>query len=308
MSDQDPAADGACPLPDASSGKPSPQGLGDALGQHQSALQRHFPLPDLHALSEQARLRAARRRRVGGSLAALFLLLGLGGVWGWDPAYRTETLHTRVGEQRLVALADGSTVFMDTDTRMVVSWHVRSRQVALTQGRARYAVSPALWRPFEVDAGVARVTVTGTVFDMARRDAASALIYLREGSVDVALPERAGTRPEYRLSAGMGVAVHGRNAQLLRQEPASFAGGWQSGQLVFDGVPLAEALAELQRYLPVPVSVDDPMLARLRVSGVFQVARLDQLFDVLPLVWPLRVERASDGAVRLLPAPGSRGR
>ncbi|MFX8164845.1 hypothetical protein ABTL04_21185, partial [Acinetobacter baumannii] len=62
---------------------------------------------------------------------------------------------------------------------------------------------------------------------------------------------------------------------------------WKDGKLMFDRTPLAQAVADINRYRATPAVLTDPALGRLQISGVFDSARTDALLDLLPSILPV---------------------
>jgi transmembrane sensor len=56
----------------------------------------------------------------------------------------------------------------------------------------------------------------------------------------------------------------------------------------FDDTPLAQALAELGRYGPTGITLQDPQLGALRLTGTFDPRHLDNFVRALPRVLPVR--------------------
>lgn len=279
--------------PPPSSPRPLPPGDapaddGDAIARHRDALLRHFPMPRADEL--------APRRLPKGTLATLALCLLLGTLW-WDPAYRAEHHATVVGERRDLALADGSRIVLDADSRVAVAWRLRSRRITLERGRARFEVEPSVWRPFHVAAGATQVRVVGTTFDVQRHGERVAVTVI-EGRVAVTPGEDALAR--LLLLPGYQVVVDGRSAGRPAQVDIAARTAWTAGRLEFDRTPLAEALAELQRYLPEPVALDGAGLARLQVSGVFDSGRAEEALELLPHILPVALVRDPGGGVRIV--------
>lgn len=259
----------------------------DAIARHRDSLSRQFPMPRAEALKP--------RRLPKGTLASLALCLLLGALW-WDPAYRGEHHATAVGERRELALADGSKITLDADSRVSVAWRLRSRRVALEKGRAQFQVERSPWRPFHVDAGTADVRVVGTTFDV-QRSGGRVEVTVVEGRVAVTPRSDATQRL---LMPGYQLVVDGSSARRPVQIDVAARTGWIAGRLEFDRTPLAEALAELQRYLPEPVLLDGPGLGHLQVSGVFDSARAEEALDLLPHILPVQVVHGRGGDVRIL--------
>lgn len=280
-----------------SSCPPSGDDLEHLLAGEREALKALFPLPPAGTM--QTALKRSRARR-GKQAAVLAVALAVATFWA-DPAYRTESYETRIGERRTVALADGSRLTLDTATRVTVSWHLRSRRSTLEAGRVSYAVAPAVLRPFDVSAAALDIRVVGTVFDV-RRDAHETSVTVREGRVRVTAPEQAealltpGERIQFATDADGGAAA----LRLGHVDPAA-AAAWADGRLAFERTPLSAALAEVGRYHAAPIRLHGEHLGELQVSGVFDSARSDQFLALLPRILPLRVSRAADGGVDVEP-------
>jgi transmembrane sensor len=189
------------------------------------------------------------------------------------------------GQQLSASLPDGSVLFIDALSRADVLFYRDRREVRLPQGQIFFTVAPDAARPFHVLAGGARVRVTGTRFSVRHfPDDAAADVRVRvaEGRVEVSGETADGrpTRP-VELAAGQGLLVGGAGAL----------------------VPLAEALAEFERYGPTGLVVRDPAVARLRVGGSFQLRRLDLFLHALPRLLPVRLERRG-GVTEIVRADG----
>ncbi|MFT4045629.1 MAG: FecR domain-containing protein [Solimonas sp.] len=262
-----------------------------ALARHREALRERFPLPP-----------ARPHRRRAAAVTTLLLVLTGAALW-CDPAYRHERYETAIGEQRRLALRDGSTVTLDTGSRLELSWHLRSRRAVL-DGQALFDVARAAWRPFRVAAGDARVRVVGTAFNVREADGgASTLVTVLRGRVAV----RAAADGGDELLLGIGERARVRAGQVSAEARVDTARGlpWTQGRLVFERTPLRDVLAEIQRYRRAPLTLTEPRLGALPLSGVFSVARSDDLLDLLPRMLPVRVERGADGAVRIDAAPAA---
>ena len=76
------------------------------------------------------------------------------------------TYRTGLGEIRTFALADGSRVTLDTNSRIRVSISSNERHVVLDEGRARFKIRNAFSSPFIVVTRAGKVIAQGQVFDV----------------------------------------------------------------------------------------------------------------------------------------------
>jgi len=203
---------------------------------------------------------------------------------------------TGVGEQRLVQLADGSRVRLDTDTRVAVRFSGERRLVRLQRGQAMFDVAHDAHRPFIVEAGAADVRALGTRFDV-RRDAGHVRVTLVEGRVEVRPTGGAPTaavilRPGEQVFANGGLS-HPRPADI------SAATSWVDGRLLFHAIPLRQAVAEMNRYSRRRIVLTAPDVADETVSGAFDTGNVDGFVSAVSRLHGLRTEN-DDKEIRLL--------
>jgi len=213
-------------------------------------------------------------------------------------------LQTAVGARSTYALEDGSDITLNTNSKVRISFGPGSRNVTLLSGQAFFEVAKDKSRPFIVTVGDREVIAVGTQFDVEMK---------REG-VRVALLEgRVNVRPTRASSAGEKGGSHAvlNAGQILFAEKGSgrvtiktsdIAGllSWREGRVRFEETPLAEAVAEMNRYSTTPIRIADPRIAGLRISGAFRagqsrsfVSSVTDLFPVKATSTPSDVELRS---------------
>jgi len=111
-----------------------------------------------------------------GTLAASALI--------WWPIVSGQVIQTDRGERREVALADGSVVQIDPETRLRVAFEAAARRVFLERGRALFRVAKNPKRPFLVQAEHTTVRAVGTAFAV-ERGGESVIVTVAEGRVGV---------------------------------------------------------------------------------------------------------------------------
>ena len=284
-----------------------------APGSLADALKLYFPsreavLAEARAQTETQAHRRRRARRVTGAAASLLVL---GWVAWQDPVWQSETLTTTVGQQSRHVLGDGSRVTLNTDSRLTVERRLLSRRLVLHRGEAAFTVTDG-WRPFIVTSGGIAVRDIGTVFAVRRLDDGSQVTVL-QGIVEVSFSRarskatspailltegrRLRTRDEARTDTAGPTPAASDTAFPVETVNVAAAGAWQQGRLVFDGTPLRDAVAEIQRYLPESIILADAETGDLRLSGVHDIQGIRALLDSLPKALPVRLEPRADGGV-----------
>lgn len=228
--------------------------------------------------------------------AALLLACGLAAVMAPHLDWRQGERHaTRIGENRTIALADGSRLTLNTATRLRTatgSGVGAARKVWLDSGEAWFDIAHDPDHPFVVEAGASRITVLGTRFSV-RRDGPDTLVLVEQGRVRVS---RAGhdaatlelTRnQEARTQSGRLVRLDHTRAELAQRL------AWREGRIVFDQATLAEAATEFNRYNERKLVVDDPQAAAVRIGGSFAPSNVDGFVHLLEQGFGLKARRGS---------------
>jgi transmembrane sensor len=204
-------------------------------------------------------------------------------------------LTTRVAEIRAVRLDDGSGVILDTDTVLATRFTPRLRQVRLLRGRARFAVADEA-RPFVVDVGRGDVETRAAVFDVSAPGGRAIAVTALRGRIEAA----GGSQERTSLAQGQRLLVDGGAARLA---PADGGLAWPQGRLDFHATPLAAVVAEANRYSAQTISLADPSIGALQVSGVFKAGANADLAAGLAVMFGLQVSRDRAGGLTLSRAP-----
>jgi transmembrane sensor len=218
------------------------------------------------------------------SIAASLLLIAGASLFAWDRFYRAPIYATAVGEQRTLTLLDGSTVELNSHSRVRVRFTANERDVDLLEGQALFHVAKNPARPFIVDSSGTRVRAVGTQFDVNRTNAGT-IVTVLEGkvavtgnfpgvSVDPGSPPVLASTPadgvqNVFLTAGDQLTVSPQTAPTPTRPNVAAATAWTHRQVILDSAPLAKVAEEFNRYSVRKLIVEDSGVTPLRLSGVF---------------------------------------
>ncbi|MFC4313156.1 FecR family protein [Steroidobacter flavus] len=229
------------------------------------------------AAAQERSRRFREKRSIWLSAAATVLLMVATGAYFFTHRIDTQIYQTQVGEQRRVVLADHSTVTLNTDTVLTVKLSDKSRRIEMQRGEAFFSVAHDTSRPFEVIAAGGLVRAVGTEFGVEiKRD--DVTVSVLEGAV-VVLPKQSDPVSGLpHLTANMAVSYRGGGAiGAVQTADVRRITAWREGKLVFDQVPLADAIAEFNRYSPRKVQVGSVIIGSRPVSGVLQIGDMSSL-------------------------------
>jgi len=222
-------------------------------------------------------------------LAGVGLLAITGGSGLFWRSASAKVYETDVGEQKHVALDDGSQLFLDAQTRMSVAFSDTERTVDMQYGRANFRVVPDLKRPFVVEAAQSRIVATRCNFDVRCEDG-QVQVVLIHGEADVKPAARDGRSQTLRSGERL---VASNDVEKLDKPDLTRVLAWQTGYQNFDKEDLAQAVEEMNRYSTARLEVD-PSVAGLKVSGVYRVGDNGAFARSLAKLLPIAVRQNGD--------------
>lgn len=217
------------------------------------------------------------------SAALLLIALWLPqGTWlGWYA-----DVATAPGEVRTLELGDGTILTLNGATALDWTFSEGRRAVRLYRGEVDLQVAKDASRPFIVEAGPARIRVTGTHFDV-DYDGRDVVLAVTEGQV------HASDATDQPLPVGANQQVRWSGDQLQAVQPldARQQLAWQRGKLVFRAQPLAEVFAALERSQRQRVIFLDDSVRELKVTGVFALDDPQAVLRAIESALPVRLVR-----------------
>ncbi|MGS2723463.1 FecR family protein [Porticoccus sp. GXU_MW_L64] len=236
---------------------------------------------------------------VGYALAG-FLVIGL--LVAYQFTGETEITQlaysTKIGEQRQVALEDGSQILINTASTVTVDFQDNQRRIELQQGEAYFMVEKQPDRPFTVFTPQFKVTAIGTAFNV-RLDGSHQVI-VTEGTVQVAQHQSENNKTILLTageSAGMGL-VPEKNAAVNPDVELA----WHKGILNFHRKTLQQAVTEFGRYSNVHFYVMDPQLQQTMIGGSFKIGDTQAFMSALSESLGVTFKRVGDKRIDIIHA------
>ncbi|MGU3495732.1 FecR family protein [Xanthobacteraceae bacterium A53D] len=247
--------------------------------------------PAIHAPARRA---PSLRRWAYGAIAATAAVLVVGSALDLPMMLEADAM-TATGEIRTLALADGSSVELNTASALAIDYSASERRIRLLRGEAVFTVAKDAARPFVVEAASGNAVARGTVFAVSK-DGEQATVTVLESRVGVSYPEAA--RP-VELSAGEAVGYSPRGVGTVRVVDADTETAWRRGKLVFVDRPLGEVIAELNRYYAGRIQIVDGSISSEPVSGVFDIRDPVRVLDAVEETLGLQSTRLTSYLVLL---------
>jgi transmembrane sensor len=202
-----------------------------------------------------------------------------------------DTYVTPVGGRKIITLADGTRIELNTDSVLRIRGGA-VRQVALLRGEAYFDVRHNGADPFAVTASGYRITDLGTKF-LVRASTDLVRVSVIEGSAAVTPISGQKAQRSALLLPG-DVAVANAGGLTVKKEPVASvetALGWRRGLLTFKDTQLADAVAEFNRYNTHKLRIEGAEVGHLKINGTFQAENADVFATSVQELFGLRISK-----------------
>ena len=196
-------------------------------------------------------------------------------------------------------LADGSTIRLNTNTRITVRYDRAQRHISLYQGEVFFEVVRDPERPFVVATERGNVRALGTAFAVRLKDRGIS-VTVTEGRVAI----ENGVQPQQASTTGHSKAGQTTPATPMHEPIVLEAGqsydesksdvvikvpdsdiqrqlAWQDRLFEFSDTRLEEVVEEVGRYTSQRIIIEDPELRALKFDGIFRTRDTAPLFEAL---------------------------
>jgi len=194
-------------------------------------------------------------------------------------------------------LSDGSSVVLNSDTRLVVpgKFAQASRTVELT-GEAFFEVKPDVEKPFIVRAGSGQIKVMGTSFHVKAYPGSDLDVYVETGRVELsALDSISGDTLKIVLKAGERGTIGWVTGEIRRagdMVPDELF--WVNRKLIFQETRLSLVFDLLRKHYKADIGVKESAILDCMLSATFTDESIGQILEVVAASFELTVSREKE--------------
>ena len=204
-----------------------------------------------------------------------------------DQVPKNSELVTKKGEKITLLLSDGTTVYLNSDSKLSYPYTFRGKEriVELT-GEAYFSVKHDTSKPFKVISGSTITTVTGTQFNIRNRNNKVSIV-VAKGSVRAAdiKSEKVVNLTKGEMASFNSAGSYIKNANVNLNNYLA----WRSNKLFFSKTPLDEAMNEIERYYDVNVEIESDSARKKTISGIFETESLDNVLSIISLTLDVKI-------------------
>lgn len=206
----------------------------------------------------------------------------------------THTIHVPKGGEYMLVLADGSKVYLNSETSLTFPTFFEGdeRIVELT-GEAYFKVEKGE-KPFIVHTPEMQIRVFGTSFNVnAYADNPYAVATLVEGSVEVNTPNTPTPIP---LKPGENLNINKVTHQISVSEvDTDMYTAWVNGEFIFRNHSLQDILTQLARWYDFTIEYKNPSIQHMKFTGSAEKNRsLDYLLNMISAVTDVKYKTNND--------------
>ena len=193
--------------------------------------------------------------------------------------------HSPRGEITPFKLADGSRIWLDTDSALNIDYSPTQRALKLLNGRVMIETAADPLRPLTIVTTQGKMRALGTRFSVQVLSETTEL-QVFQGAVKVfpaGISDTSIVRAGQMITFGQGTI--GTVSPLHNADPA-----WPHGLLQVDNLPLSEFIERLSAYRHGYLGCD-PSVSDLTVTGTFPLHDTDMALDMLTNALPVQLNR-----------------
>lgn len=267
-------------------------------------------------------------RRHALAAAATVALAAFLGVWGMQQysgsdaprnavTAQTDAYETGIGEHASFSLSDGSTLALNTNSRVSLRYTNSNRLLRLERGEMHIQVAKDVSRPLSVMVGDRVAQAVGTEFNVEITDDNRIELVVTEGIVVVGVVDARSSERDtdtpLALEASSMVVAAGQEVKIdsaaepsrkiepkpLNADEIAVKLSWREGNLIFRGESLEEAISEVNRYTTVKFVFLDEESKKVAVAGLFKAGDVEGLLTTLRQNFNVSYERVAEDRIAL---------
>lgn len=233
--------------------------------------------------------------------AVLVVMIISGNIW--LAPQQGDHYQTDRGERLLVHFSDGSSAYLGPLSELTVHYSERRRSFLLASGEGFFDVAHDKNRPFVVTTAYGIFEAVGTKFNVLVKENKAELAVV-EGVVKVSSSDTAvDQQTDFKLATigEEAVVQQSGNVAILHNGDVESVAAWTSGQLVFRGESVSDAIEQVNLHSKHRLILRDSALAQKPLYGVFNIGDSQGFVDALKAAFDVRSVDAGDSTL-IVPA------
>ncbi|HSI75432.1 MAG TPA: FecR domain-containing protein [Lunatimonas sp.] len=188
-----------------------------------------------------------------------------------------ETVQNARGIRRSVTLADGSRIFLNSQSTIGIHKRFSTNRIVRLQGEAYFEVAKDSLHPFIVHTEELETRVLGTAFSVQAFKDMPQVVAVREGKVNV--KQVASNSISETLTENEQLTVTETNFGKITKIDPQLVFAWVEGTIIFNRKPIREALNELSEWYDLEGLEIDNISENCKVTGTYTKMKLVDILE-----------------------------
>ncbi len=217
------------------------------------------------------------------AMAASIFVVAL--IWQLLPVAAIAPIELASAKGQVVThqLSDGSSLTLNGDSKVRVSFSHEHRRIEILHGDAHFSVASDKMRPFTVSYSGQQVTALGTQFTLTTRPELELLVTEHSVRLD-------GEGGQFVVQQGKGMVKRGQWLKIPESNLPD-AAAWRRDELVFNRTPLNQVLNTIQARVSAPIRLVQLTLLNEPVSGRFSLKEPEKALGMIATGLSLELEK-----------------
>ncbi|WP_405330300.1 FecR family protein [Leeuwenhoekiella sp. LLG6367-2.1] len=227
------------------------------------------------------------RRKIMAYAAIFVAIIGVGVLSNYLYNGRLTIESTSRGEKRTVLLADGSKIFLNSNSRISYPKNFKTNRTVALTGEAFFEVHRDPEHPFSITTGEIETQVLGTTFNINSYNQNEVLVTVSSGKVSVR-----NTRTQEAVYLQKNQQVLFKDSAAAVQSPVNSEDqiAWTKNIISLHDTSLAKTAAILENWYDVQIDFENKEIENLKITGKFKEESLENVFRSIALINNLTID------------------
>lgn len=195
------------------------------------------------------------------------------------------TQITAKGEKKEIFLEDGSVIVLNSNSSITYPEEFETTRNITLVGQAYFKVFRDVKRPFIVQTHDVKVRVLGTSFDINSYNHQNTQVSVISGKVEVTSP----TGNKVQITKNQQTDLIKNSDLQISTENSEDKIAWISNTIMLKNTKLSETVKIIENWYNVDITIEDPELNNLTISGKFKDEKLENVLESIAYLKQLKI-------------------
>ncbi|MBL0738711.1 FecR domain-containing protein [Flavobacterium sp. GN10] len=205
------------------------------------------------------------------------------------------TQVTAKGEKKEIFLEDGTVIVLNSNSSITYPEEFETIRNIKLVGQAYFKVFRDVKRPFIVQTHDVKVRVLGTSFDINSYNHHDTKVSVISGKVEVSSP----TGKKVQITKNQQADLIKNSHLQISTENSEDKIAWISNTIMLKNTKLSETVKIIENWYNVDITIEDPELNNLTISGKFKDEKLENVLESIAYLKNLKINYTTKNQITI---------